>query len=945
MYVCRFLAIVFALCLIPAASYAQAVNTTGTFSGTVTTGSGAPISSAQVTAEGPSRASVATDASGSFKLTLAAGIYRVTVTKGGYVPATLSDLAIVSGGTQVVAVTMTLADLSTLRTIASVSTGSRASSINTGAATSSFVPAVEIANLANPQINDVLQREPEVVIQRQGSQPDTTIVAGAVQPYETQVLIDGHPISLGEYGVWLTQYFPSFLLSGMETQIGPGNTTAFASTAVGGTTNLVTQGFTGKPTANLVLGTDSYGSQYSNLVVTGAFNKLAYVLGAGYGSNNGPYYNQTHCVVTPDNPANDNTPASTGIVQFCGDSSASLFTKGTIFKLRYTFSPRTSFEAGFVGAYGGFLPQGTSYGQYLGQTTIEPCLTSNPLACNNPSNNSQIGQSVPAYAWYPGSNVYYNQPIFTGQLRQSFGNDTLLIRPYAGNIEWVLDGAGEDHYPLYFSAPGTVPTSNPTFANCTAGATSTCNAFEQACYNSFIGQIIGYNSTPTVLPGGYEQCYQTQFSELSQDKLYGNTLSYIHPVGNDLFTFTYDFHGDHSYGYYNANIPSDVTVPSTLMHYTTLSLVGDMRLSRTVGAKVGLYQSIWSVSGSQNVTPYATPDPNTGLVPQIPLQRSVSRFDPHVALTYQPTNNISYRAAFGTSATYPFSGYISGAPFYTPPSATSGTVAPNGFVTFKSPYLNPETSTAESLGMDWRLRPNGILRVDLINTQVYDVFEELATPTAIMWPGSAQTGIDNNLVTTVQPTNAARLSSQLAMIGYDYAPLVGFGYNAAMVFQRSVVSGIPLAFYGIQPSLPANNVQICGFGLTIPGSVTCIPYMKGYYQVNYTWKHGTYVGLGADFQGKNNTYFQPPFLQFDLTAKTPITRSLEAQISVQNLLNTNNFYNLPMPNSGTTTTLGQYGAPAAGLPAVYSQTTTPSTLIPAPPRTFRFQLRWHFGRP
>ena len=944
MFIRRLLVIALVLCTAPLAVYAQGTPSTGTLTGSVKTGGGTPIAHAQVTAEGASRASTTSDAQGNFKLTLAAGVYRLTVTKGGYVPATLTDIAVLAGSMQSIDVSMTLADLTSLRTIASVSTSSRTSAINTGAASSSYIPAVEISNLANPQINDVIQRIPDAVIQKQGSQPDTTIVLGGVQPYETQVLIDGHPISLGEYGVWLTEYFPSYLLAGVETQIGPGNTTPFASTAVGGTANLVTPGYSIKPTVNFTIGDDNYNSQYSSLILSGSIKKLSYVAGAGYGSSNGPFFNQTHCVVTPDNPGNDNTPASVGIVQFCGNSSGSLFNKGAVLKLRYSFSPATSFEVGFIGAYGGYLPQGTSYGQYLGQTQIEPCLVSNPSACNNPNYNNLIGSSVPAYAWYPGSNVYYNQPIFTGQFRTSIGNDTLLIRPYAGNIEWVLDGAGEDQYPLNFSSAGTVPSANPTFANCTA-AVSTCNAFEQACYDSYIGQILGYNSTPTVLPGGYEQCYQTQFSELEQDKLYGNTLTWLHPVGDDLFSFTYDFHGDNSYGYYNANTPADVTVPNTLMHYTTISAVGDIHVSRTVGVKAGLYESMWSVSGSQNVTPYATPNPTTGLVPQIGLQRSTARFDPHIALTYQPTGNVSYRAAWGTSETFPFSGYLSGAPFYTPPSATSGTVAPNGFVTFKAPYLNPETASEFSLGMDWRAQPNGILKIDLQNTQIHNVFEELTTPTAIMWPGSAITGINNNLVTTVQPTNAALLSAQIATISYNYAPRFGLGYYASMGFERSVVSGIPLTYYGFGPALPANNQQTCGFGLTIPGSITCIPYMKGYYQLNYTFKDQSWVGLGADFEGKNNTYFQPPFLQFDLTAKKTITPTLEAQFTVQNLLNTNDFYYLPQPNLGTTTTLGQYGPVGPGGTNQYYQTTEPSTLIPTLPRTFRFQLRWHVGKP
>ena len=70
-----------------------------------------------------------------------------------------------------------------------------------------------------------------------------------MQPYETQVLIDGHPIALGQYGVWFSQYFPSFLIGSVETQTGPGNTTPFANLAVGGTANLQTPAFTTKTVA------------------------------------------------------------------------------------------------------------------------------------------------------------------------------------------------------------------------------------------------------------------------------------------------------------------------------------------------------------------------------------------------------------------------------------------------------------------------------------------------------------------------------------------------------------------------------------------------------------------------------------------------------------------------------------------------------------------------
>jgi hypothetical protein len=937
MLIRRLLVAVLLLAGMPAVTMAQASTSTGTISGSVKTVNGAPVPGASVLTDGPTRTRVVTDASGAFSIVVAPGFYNVTVTKGGYVPATLNGLSVFSGETQPLNVTMTQADLSSLRTIASVST-SRGSSINTGAASSNYLSAEAVQNLANPQINDTLQRMPEVVIQRIGSQPDTTIVDGGVQPYETQVLIDGHPLSLGEYGVWLTEYFPSFLLGGVETQIGPGNTTPFASTAVGGTTNLLTPGYTKAPTYNLVVGSDNYESQYSNFLATGSFNKLSYVVGVGYGSNNGPYYQTTHCVMSPSNSGLENQPGNSGIIEFCGDASGSLFTKGTLLKLKYDFSSATSFEVGFLGAYGGFLPQGTGYGQFLGDATILPCYEqpngtaagTGPV-CTNPANANLVGKTIPTYGWYPGSNVYYNQPIFTGQLRTSVGNDTLLVRPYAGNIAQVLDGAGEDNFPLNFSPVGS----------CTVLTSTACQTYiNDTCPFYFTGQPYGPNGQTTVTKSGQLECYQTQFSELEQDKLYGNTLSYLHPFGDNLLTFTWDFHGDNSYGYYNANTPADVTVPNTLERYTTLSLVGDIRASRTLAVKAGVYESLWSVAGSQSPTAYATPGPD-GLVPQVGLQRSVAHFDPHVALTYQPTNKISYRAAFGSSVTFPFAGYLSGAPFYTPASITSGTVAPNGFVTFKAPYLNPETASEFSLGMDARLARYGIFKIDLQSTQVHNVFEELTTPTAVPW---SEYGTVIPGVSVVQPTNAALLNVKIATLQYNFAPPTGFGYNASLAFEKSQVSGIPNVFYAYGPSLPANGQQTCGFGEATPGSVTCIPYMKGYFQLNYTLKDGTYAGLGADFEGKNNTYFQPPFLIMDFTIRRPVTKTLEAQLSVENLLNTNNFWNLPMPNAGTTTTTGSYGAYYCGT-TTYCQTTSPSTLVPAPPRTFRFQLRYHYGKP
>jgi hypothetical protein len=895
---------------LPAAAFAQAA--TGTLSGTASESSGAPVVGAHVRISGPQNVTTTTDAQGKFTATLSPGVYNIDVDKGGYVPAHYTDVAIVAGGTLPVTVTLARADLSTLRTIATVST-SRGSAINTGAASVSTINAEAIQNYPDPQINDLLQHVPDLTIQKMGSQPDTTIVLGGAQPYETQVLIDGHPLALGQYGVWLSEYFPSFLLSSVETQTGPGNTTPFANTAVGGTANLVTDPFTQAFRTELTVGVDNYQSQYSHFLASGTLKKLQYVIGVGYGSNNGPYYQGNQCVVSPDP-----STAGTGIVQFCGDSSGSLFNKGEVFKLRYNFSQSTAFDVGFIGAQGGYLPQGTGYGQYLGLMNIEPCYgvpnynynpampsTGGPSSsfCTNPNQSGLIGKTINAYAWYPGSNIYYNQPIFTGQLRTAIGNDTLLIRPYAGNIDFIVDGAGEQYYPFAFSPAGQSAADQNTFENA-------CNSY------NYLGQINTYPTATFV--NGQEECYQTAFSELEQDKLYGTTVSYLHPFGESLLNFTYDYHGDNVFAYYNT--PSDVAVPNTLERFTTISVSGDLHVARNIQLKVGLYDTLWHLTGSQ-------PAPGSGGSGALAgLDRSLSRFDPHIGLSFQPRGGISYRAAFGTSETYPFAGQVSGIPFDTPPSATF----PGGYVTQKNPFLNPETAIEYSIGADKRFRNNSVLSLDLQNTTIHNVFETLSTPDAF-----------SNGEALVQPINAAKLVTKLAKISYRYDPRVGLGYNVAFAFESSIATGIPSSFYLGGAAIPANGQQICGIGNATPGTTTCIPYMKGYGQLTYRFKDDTFIGLGDDFEGKNNTYFQPPFMQFDLTIRRPVNKNVDFQVSVQNLLNTNNFYNLPEPSQGTSQPANActgVGTPNCG--NLYL-TSLPAVLVPAPPRTIRAELRIH----
>jgi hypothetical protein len=914
---------------------AQAGAASGTVAGTVKTADGTPLAGARITGQGPASASTVSDARGNFTLALPPGEYAISVTHGGFEPTTLQDIAVSAGVNQALAVTLTQESLNSLRTIGTTAATGRGSQINTGAATSNFVPAEAFTQLADPQINSVLQRIPDVTVEHLGSQQDTAIVVGGLQPYETQVLIDGHPIALGQYGVWLSHLFPDYLVGGVETQSGPGNTTPFANIAVGGTVNILTPGFTKATTAEFTTGVDTYASQYSNLLVSGSAGRLQYVAVVGTAGENGPYYKKQGCSVTEDYGTTANAPGSTGIVQFCGDMSGSLFTRADLLKINYNFTPSTSLELDATGSFGGYSPQGSAWGTSLGPTTIESCIAGT-TQCTNPANANLVGSTINGYSWYPGTQINNSQQLYSAQFRTSLGSNTLLVRPYIGNIQpESYDGAAEGQYPSFFGpAPGTAnypgPPSLAAGVQIPSTGLANPNTFEATTCP--VGNIFSYSQINSpqntiVTKNGQEECFQYPYTFYEHDKLYGSTFSFIHPFGDNFVNLTYDFHGQSTFAY--ANAPSNVTVPFSATRFSTFSLTGALHPIENLTADFGLYDTLWTVNGSQallDASGAPVTDAN-GNALTTGLDRSVSRFNPHIALVFRPHASDSIRLAWGTSETFPFVGDVSGTAAYQPP-AGSAPLYTAGILTEKNPGLEPENSSEYDLGADHRFANGAVLSGDFQYSTVLNVFQQLELEQETTYNGApALLGV--NL-----PVNVARLRSQLLTLKYGFTPRYGVGYSVAAAADRSILDGIPLSAYNDSPSFPVNNVQLCGNGLFTPGLATCIPYLKGYAQMSYQGRSGDFLHLGIDYEGKNNAYYQPPFAQLDFTYRHPFSRFVDFQFSVQNLLNTNSFSDLPAPNAGEPLVAA----------TVNGQTTYASTLIPENPRTARFQLRFHLGR-
>ena len=939
---------------------------TGTISGTVTTGGGGVLGGATITVSGPKKVTVSSDVYGAFSVTVPAGIYSLSAGHSGFQGSSIGSVTVAPGETVPLTVTLLALDLSTLRTIGSVTSGRSAITMNTGGASQSVVTSQQFADYAAPQINDVLQHLPDVSIQKLSSQQDTSIVVGGMQPYETQVLIDGHPIALGQYGIWFSQYFPSFLTGSVETQVGPGNTSPYANLAVGGTANLQTPGFTRKTVASFTEGYDNWQSQTYTGQASGMIgSKFSYVLAGGYSGMNDYFHDQSACDSYEPSPSatfagngpGANQSGYSSIVSFCGSFGSAFFNKGEVEKIRYDFSPSTSIEMGFVGSYGGYNPQDSNWGEALGPMVVEECIPGTQQ-CTNPADAALVGKTINAYFWYPGTHIFNNQQIWTAQLRTSIKDNTLLIRPYIGTIQpETYDAGGEWYYPAFYSPNNTYPACPPvgTFpvATCYAGPQTyppgTQVPANPPNNNYFGAPLIGGNSFETYACGaltstaaysvvgpngqettvsGQQLCSQYPYSTFELDTLYGSTISFIHPVGEGFLDFSYDYHGGSTFAFVNS--PDNIVVPqNSAARYSTFSLTGDILPLKSLSVLFGIYDTTWTASGAVlnnnpllNLCPGGTAGDNS----TCGLQRSQSYVDPHISFVFHPHASDSARLAFGTSTTYPFIGDLSGAPAFQPPAA--GFAA--GLDTFKTPGLLPEHSIAYSIGADHRFANGSLLSLDLSDTTVHNVFQQISGEFCFA-PFVCEG--------TFTPVNVASLVTKIATLKYAYAPRIGLGYNIQATADSSITNGVPASdMDGIPFTLPANGVQVCGTGFFTPGSATCIPYLKGYGQVTYTSPGGMYSALGVDYEGKNNAYYQPPFAILDLTLRKTVHKIFDVQFSVQNLLNTNSFSYLPAPNLGVPV-VADYTANGTTV----SQGTYPSFLIPAVTRTARLQVKVHLS--
>jgi outer membrane receptor protein involved in Fe transport len=998
---------------------------TGVLSGTVTDARGVAQGGASVTATGPGgTSSTTTDSSGRFSLNLSPGLYDVIISKGGFQPNETDGVGVVASSTTNLNISLNESSLSSLRVIGSVTTRG-GNAINNRPDAVSTLNGDYLVTRVNPNLNYTVPELPGVTIGRgNGATPNTSfVVRGSI--YETKTLIDGHSLSPGVFGAYNVNYANAAIFDNIEVVKGVGLNGVNAGESPVATVNLRTRDFTSTNQAYLNGGFDQFGGSYYNGWASGNIfgNKLSYVLAKSFSGVRGVTFGATGNRIglsTPNANFNLNDAGgSLGLVQWQGDMSYPYSLEAELVKLRYRLSNTTSITAQFLGLQGQYQPQGASYASYSGYRTIAPCYTQGPTGAfsgttdptqctptsatgpfaqfNAPYASNIIGQQAQMYSWFPNSVIQNNEPYFSAELRTAWNNDTILIRPYTAIINRFISGAYENNYPgngggwfmvtnpancqvvsknpsvaagtlaqgPCFQNPTGVLTNQPAFVNPggpvpTFATTTTPLACSVAnpCW-----------TTPTAQENDAKYGYGTPFSQPEIDHLHGVTFQYIHPAGENLFGFSYDYNSDDTLKYTGdttippagctptvgsaANIPANVgyqptcpllslprtglQIPPTIIRRGDLALTGLLNLTPQLQASVGAYLTNWNAN-------YQVEDPTLTAKygAQAPLSlikqtRTVSHFDPQIGLTFRPSTGVVLRASGGTGVTLPFAGQISGLPAIDLPNGANNQTYT---LTIPAPQLQPEVTVAYDLGTDIRLRDGGVFSIDFFNNTIHNVFITNllpGDPTTI--PGCLATYNACQMAVTGNGPIERNYGLETSLI--KNAP-VGFGYTATVTLQRAYLDQLPVSIYNSTGgSFLINGKQLDG---GVSGSQV-IPFVKGYGEVRYTWPGGGLFTFGGDWSGANNPTYGPGFVVFNSTVSQPIANGWAVQMAVDNLFNYNSgtFIGQATLNNGfARSKLVPIALPATTQNLVYSSGT--SSLQIVPPRYVRLQLSKFIGR-
>ena len=971
----------------------NAPSTTTQLTGIATDSGGTPLPGVSLTLTGPRTYTTTTDGQGRFTLSVVPGVYAANARKGGFNPAQVTDYAVVAGVPATLNVTLQQVTFSSLREIGRVSTTTRGggSVFNSTPASIATVGRTQIEDQAQFQVMRLLDQTPGVVTGHPSSTANAAAPGAITIPnvrgglsFETQGLLDGHPLSVGRFGNYVTTFLDNEVFQTIEVAKGPGVSTPVINLAVNGSVNFRTIDPTAQMRQYLRVGYDSFGGTNLGFRSTGTVlgGKLGYAFVYASDGTQGPANNYPAKVAFPKNvqitgvdqngnPVNGyltgngvgapNTGFTTvgtdpnkvlpnpyapffgqpnnafaTLVGCCQPIGTQYNVRNELVKLRWNFTPSTSLTASYLGSQAYANQAGNNFTQQQDFFTPGSTYAAGP---NGIPNNTPFLLYTSGGSTNGGSRTeeVNNEPIFQLEFRTALGRDNLIARAYTASISRLLynnlnqaNAAYSQGYKLYGTA-----TLTPV------GGGAPFNA-------AFNGQnvTVGYVPAGTAIGTGFGGA-PNYFRQTEEDKLRGYSFEYDHFLNrmDDLVAVSYDTYRSETH-YRQINSPSTNATTGVVTEGTTDPIAQgsfqnngtlQIRLAATCGKLSATLANYFSTfQNHSNVT-------DTTVTPSAIrfIDTNNSHWDPRLALTFRSTQNLSLRAAIGSSVASPYINLYSGT-IQTPASAC-GSSCSSVILSLPPVNLKPETGFGYNLGFDARLHDGATLvSGDIYRTNLFNQLLSAATidtGTTFTNPGG------NAPIFLRQASNLPRARYEGAELKINLDPAVGFGYTAAMSLVGAYPINIPPSFYRTNPTTPfGTNLAVVPGINYLPGGSTgsgvnavsnqSIPYSQLYGEMHYR-EGPALVQLGMTVYGPNNSFNRSPFSLFNGSIRFPIgDKFTTLQISGDNLFNYAGGQYYVEGNS-----LNTAAEPLVG--------GLPSSLVnmnSVPQRKFSFTLRRSFGR-
>jgi outer membrane receptor protein involved in Fe transport len=889
---------------LPIVAEARQPAATGAITGTVRNGDGLPISGAAVTIQGAgARTVTATD--GTFAVTgIPGGIYTVVVTRGGFQTSSTAGVAVAGGTSTALSITLAQSSFSSLRVIGGTSTtASGRLPINTTPSSVSVITSQQFADQGSAQIVDLLNETPGVIASQNGYNGASQGVGWVVQirgglAYETESLIDGHPLSVGASGVYNPVLINPYVLQNVELVKGPGSMPTEINGAINGTINYVTLEPTRTPQEHFFAGSDQYGGLTTAAQLTGSMpgHVIDYAFAVATDGTTGPLHNYEVPSSTTDFdylggtpysingqqiaiPGNGNNPSifipSTnpqfygypGEIKvsqplwFCCSPMNTGFNQDTeLAKVRINISQQTALTLSYL----------SGRDQYDGNGADLQYFTGNGIQFFNFQPPAGYTGSVPV-----GSSAYFDDNaglqqdntsstgLGQAELRTALAGITVLARYYTSfeNDEQSEPYTDSSRLQIWGGVPlCPVGLAVNAAGTCGPGAVAPTLTY----FNGQTGVISG--------TGGDE------FYSLTRDHSRGYSLELDRPIGNNTFTLSYD-RTNHDSNYFEyepiAAIDSYQIAPGTSQEFDTIRGEAQILLSPKVDVQVADYLISYTshYSGDGGIT----------------FQSSSHNFNaPRLALVDRMNTDTSLRFSTGGSIAPPFMTLI---------SAPGGVPVPNipAAPNFYSENVNngqvaPETAWGYDIGIDMRLSRrvaftfDGYL-TDLRNQFLTSTFQD-GTYTATS--GTAVGLTEPLFITETANLGHARYEGLEAQLVDD--PSEGLGYRLQGSLIRAYPYDVPTSLYGgyaanlaVIPNVNYMNCLISCNGIGFSGE-SRVPYAIGYAELNY--KKGKWFGLiGAQYYGSNNQFNVPAFATVNASLRYQVSRGGTLQFSITNLTN------------------------------------------------------------